>query len=73
MLDFIFHPAHYGILLISLGLFLRYQIGKRRFNRRSVTGVQLFKSYFVGLAITALESVINMLGLVIIVTLIVRW
>lgn len=32
-------------LLILLALLIRYQIGKRRFNRRSAFGLQQFPSY----------------------------
>lgn len=52
-----------GFLLTGLGFFIRYHIGRRRFNRRSVTGLQLFSSYSRGLMLTCLERIGNGLGL----------
>lgn len=34
-----------GIILILLGIGIRYQIGKRRFNRRNIAGIEQFTSY----------------------------
>jgi len=34
-----------GIGLLAICLFIRYQIGKRRFNRRGIGGLQHYSSY----------------------------
>jgi Co/Zn/Cd efflux system component len=61
MTQLVLTSFHYGIFLILLVFFIRYQVGKRRFNRRSTTGVQLFKSYFTGLLTTLLEALLNVI------------
>ncbi len=48
-----------GILLLLFGLFLRYTIGRRRFNRRSIAGVQGFKSYSYAIITLSIEKLIN--------------
>lgn len=44
-----------GVVLILLGLLLRYYIGRRRFNRRNAAGLQQFRSYREALWISAWE------------------
>ncbi|WP_370998747.1 hypothetical protein [Mucilaginibacter sp. RCC_168] len=56
------HSNYHRILLLVLGLCIRYQIGRRRFNRRSITGIQLYSSYFKGVVTTILETLLNLLG-----------
>lgn len=34
-----------GMILIAIGLLVRYQIGRRRFNRRGIGGLQQFPTY----------------------------
>lgn len=34
-----------GILMLVAGLVLNFIISKRRFNRRSITGIQVYRSY----------------------------
>jgi hypothetical protein len=58
------HTNHYGILLLIAGLFIRYQIGRRRFNRRSIAGVQIYGSYLKGLLTTIGETILNLTGAV---------
>jgi hypothetical protein len=61
-------PAnHYGVLLLIAGLFIRYQIGRRRFNRRTVAGVQIYSGYFKGILTVIIETLLNLLGAAIIV------
>lgn len=55
------------LLFIISGLFIRYQIGRRRFNRRSVAGVQLFSSYFTSILIVVLETLINIAGALLVI------
>ncbi len=42
-------PPFFGILLLIAGLLIRYQIGRRRFSRRGLGGLQHFKKYGQGL------------------------
>lgn len=50
-------------LLIGAGLLVRYIIGKRRFNRRGIAGLQLFSSYEKWWLITRIEALFYFLGL----------
>lgn len=45
-----------GVILFIIGLIIRYIIARNRFNRRMVTGVELFKSYNRFLIIRILEK-----------------
>ena len=60
-------PNHYGSLLLIAGLFIRYQIGRRRFNRRSIAGVQIYSSYIKAILITIIETLLNIVGALFIV------
>jgi len=50
------------ILLILLGLLVRYIIGRRRFNRRSMAGVQGFKSYAIAIFTITVEKLANIIA-----------
>ena len=52
-----------GILLLFFGLFLRYIISRRRFNRRSIAGIQGFKSYSYAIITLTIEKLANALAL----------
>jgi len=42
------HPnytAPCGLILIAIGLTIRYYIGRRRFNRRGIAGLQQYTAY----------------------------
>jgi hypothetical protein len=45
-----------GILLLFIGILIRYLIGKRRFKRRTIGGMQLFKRYSMSLIIPVIEG-----------------
>lgn len=61
------HLTIYAIVLLIIGLLIRYIIGLRRFNRRGITGLQHFKTYGIGLLTTIIETFINIIaGLMII-------
>ena len=51
-----------GLLLSALCLLIRYQIGKRRFNRRGIGGVQHFPNYRSAILTTVLEMLILLIG-----------
>jgi hypothetical protein len=55
----IHHTTIYlGIALFIAGIALRMLIGRRRFNRRGIAGLQLFSSYWKWLIITRIESLL---------------
>lgn len=51
-----------GLILISIGLLIRYLIGRRKFNRRNVAGIEVFSSYLTAVAIQFLERLFNLFG-----------
>lgn len=59
------HINNVGILI--LGLFIRYLIGKRRFNRRNIAGLQIYSNYLNGLITIAIETLLNLFGMLFIV------
>ena len=50
------------ILLLLFGLLVRYIIRRRRFNRRSMAGVQGFKSYTIAVLTMTIEKLANILA-----------
>ncbi|WEK21321.1 MAG: molybdenum ABC transporter permease [Candidatus Pedobacter colombiensis] len=55
-----------GIIAVLLGITIRYFIGRRKFNRRTITGLQGFSSYERAVGITFIEKVFNLIGLLLI-------
>ncbi|MBW7892927.1 MAG: hypothetical protein H3C48_18255 [Chitinophagaceae bacterium] len=54
----------HGIYLLLLGLTIRLIIGSRRYRRKGAGGLQHFGvHYFLALIITAIESLLNIAGL----------
>jgi hypothetical protein len=51
-----------GLLLAALGLFIRYLIGRRRFNRRGVGGLQQFPTYGRFIFTVTVERIIHFIG-----------
>lgn len=51
-----------GMIMTATGLFIRYQIGRRRFNRRGVAGLQQFPSYGKFIFISFVERFIYFTG-----------
>ena len=51
-----------GLLLLAICLFIRYQIGKRRFNRRGVGGVEHFSTYGKAIFTGLLERLLLLIG-----------
>ena len=47
-----------AIILCAIGLFIRYQISRRRFNRRGIGGLQQFPTYGRFIFTMAVEKVI---------------
>jgi len=61
------HLTLHACILLGIGIIVRYWIGRRRFNRRSIAGLQLFSSYEKWWLVTRIESLINFLALVAII------
>jgi len=52
-----------GIILCLIGLLLCYIIGKRRFNRRGIGGLQQYSSYAAALVISNIERLVRLAGI----------
>ena len=63
----------YAIILLVFGLLLRYIIGKRRFNRRGVGGMQYFKSYGLALVTTIIERIVKIIATLMIIGAIILY
>jgi len=61
-MDLFPHMAVTGVLMILVGLVVRYKIGHRRFNRRSITGLEMFSSHIRGLIVRLIEGVVGILA-----------
>ncbi|MCE7044440.1 hypothetical protein [Dyadobacter sp. CY312] len=57
-----------GFVLLLTGLFVRLLIGKRRFDRRGVGGMQHFRSYWTALILTFIEWVAGIVSLMMILS-----
>jgi hypothetical protein len=51
-----------GLIFSAIGLFIRYQIGRRRFNRRGMAGLQQFQNYGKAVVTTLCERLILIIG-----------
>ena len=51
-----------GMIMATLGLIIRYQISRRRFNRRGIGGLQQFPTYSRFIFTMAVEKVIYFIG-----------
>ena len=56
-----------GLLLLLVGLAIRFIIGRRRFNRRGVGGLQHYNSYALALLVTLAEFIASAIGFFLIV------
>ncbi|TXJ29893.1 MAG: molybdenum ABC transporter permease [Chitinophagaceae bacterium] len=56
-----------GIAMLLTGVAINYFISKRRFNRRSITGMQVFKSYEYAWIIGLLEKIGKLLAFILII------
>ena len=55
-----------GLIMIIIGLVIRFFIGRNKFNRRGVGGLQHFSSFAWGLLVTLSEFIINIGALILI-------
>lgn len=55
-----------GSIALIIGIAIRYVIGRRKFNRRSSTGMQQFSSYEKAVGITLVERFFRFIGLLLI-------
>lgn len=56
-----------GGIFIIVGLVIRYAIGRRKFNRRTMTGIEGFKSYRRAVTITFAERLARFLANILII------
>jgi hypothetical protein len=59
------HDSHIipcGLILLAIGLLIRYYIGKRRFNRRDIAGLQQFPTYGRAVFTTLWETLFLIIG-----------
>ena len=56
------HLTIVAIILLVLGLLIRYIVGRRRFNRRTIAGLQQFKNYNIAVLTTVLERLFNVIA-----------
>jgi hypothetical protein len=47
----------YGLVLLAAGLGIRLAVGKRRFNRRGLSGAQFYDSYWSAIVTSTLEGI----------------
>ncbi|OJY97969.1 MAG: hypothetical protein BGP13_09905 [Sphingobacteriales bacterium 40-81] len=57
----------HGIYLLIAGLAIRFIVGRRRFNRRGIGGLQHFNSYIIALIVMTVEWLFNLAALLAIV------
>lgn len=57
-----------GLLLLLFGLLIRYLIGKRRFKRRTIGGMQVFKSYNKSLLVPIVEGLLIIISFLMILS-----
>ncbi|SDH50035.1 hypothetical protein [Mucilaginibacter gossypii] len=62
-----------SIILLVIGVSIRYIIGRRRFNRRGVAGLPHFKSYEAALLTTYIERFLNIIGTLMIIAAIILY
>ena len=57
----------WAILFIAAGIYLRFQINKRQFNRRNAAGIEEFQSYGNAYTTQMLEKVGRFVGIFLII------
>jgi hypothetical protein len=53
-----------GIIICGIGFFLCYVVGRRRFNRRGIGGLQQYHSYGTAIITTLLEKLVKFIGII---------
>ncbi len=54
----------HGIYLLITGIVIRFIVGRRRFKRRGIGGLQHFNSYLVALILMTIEWLFNFIGMI---------
>jgi hypothetical protein len=62
------HAAAWGIFLVVTGIVVCYKIGKRRFNRRNLAGLEWFPSYSRAVLTRLAEGLFGLLAKLMILT-----
>jgi hypothetical protein len=53
-----------GIIICGIGFLLCYFVGRRRFNRRGIGGLQQYNSYGTAIITTLFEKMVNFIGII---------
>jgi flagellar biogenesis protein FliO len=61
------HTFIHGIIITVIGLILCYLIGKRRFNRRGIGGLQYYSNYGTAVVTTLFEKLVKLIGIVLLI------
>ncbi len=56
-----------GIVISLIGFLLCYFVGRRRFNRRGIGGLQHYNSYETAIVTTLFEKLVKLLGIVLLI------
>jgi uncharacterized membrane protein len=62
------HTFLHGIIIAAIGLILCYVIGKRRFNRRGIGGLQYYSNYGTAVVTTIFEKMVKLIGIILLIT-----
>ena len=61
------YTALTGAAMFVVGCVINYKIGRRRFNRRTITGIEIFRSYQHKLTTRLFERIGRLIALLLIV------
>ena len=61
------YTALTGAAMFIAGCFINYKIGRRRFDRRAITGVEVFRSYRHQLSSRLFERIAKIIGYALII------
>jgi hypothetical protein len=59
--------------MLAVGILILYIIGRRRFNRRGVAGLQQFKSYEAAWLTTIIERVLKIVAVMMIIAAVILY
>jgi len=69
-------PKFWGLAFLITGTILLYHIGRRKFNRRGVGGLQHFRSYWIALLTVFMEWLIKWVAIALLAAgtfLLINW
>ena len=75
LLEYI-NPNGYSLAFLLIGITLRYIIGRRKFNRRGIGGLQHFDSFGLALIVTFLEWLLKWTANILVIAsifMLIKW